>query len=122
MPRILVVDDEPEVRDLLRRFFVRKKYDVLTAESGAECLATLDRDPVDAVLLDVAMPGMSGMEVLSKIHATRPDLPVVMVTGMTDEALAKETLARGAFDYVMKPMNFDYLERTIYIKLAERLL
>lgn len=122
MPRILVVDDEPEVRDLLRRFFTRKKYTVLTAESGAECLATLERDEVDAVLLDVTMPGMSGMEVLARIHATRPDLPVVMVTGMTDEELAKETLAKGAFDYVMKPMNFDYLERTIYIKLAEKLL
>jgi DNA-binding NtrC family response regulator len=122
MPRILVVDDEPEIRDLLRRFFTRKQYTVLTAESGAECLATLDRDEVDAVVLDLAMPGMSGMEVLSEIRAKQPDLPVVMVTGITDEELAKETLRQGAFDYVMKPMNFDYLERTLYIKLAEKLL
>lgn len=122
MPRILVVDDEPEVRNLLARFFGRKNYTVLGAETGAECLAVLERDTVDAVLLDLHMPGMSGLEVLRKIHAMHPDLPVVMITGDTDEELAKATLKEGAFDYVMKPMNFDYLERTIYVKLAEQLL
>ena len=121
MPRILIVDDEQEVRNLLARFFGRKNYTVLAAETGDECLAILERDRVDAVLLDLHMPGMSGLEALRKIHAIHPDLPVVMVTGETDEDLAKATLKEGAFDYVMKPMNFDYLERTIYMKLAEQL-
>ena len=121
MPRILVVDDEPQIRDLLRRFFTKKNYTVVTAETGAECLAILKKEEIDAVLLDFAMPGMTGLEALQKIQALHPGLPVVMVTGETDEDLAKAMLEEGAFDYVMKPMNFDYLERTIYLKLAERL-
>ena len=122
MPRILVVDVEPEIRDLLRRFFTKKNYTVVTAETGAECLAILKKEEIDAVLLDFVMPGVTGLEALQKIQALHPDLPVVMVTSETDEDLAKTTLEQGAFDYVMKPMNFDYLERTIYLKLAERLL
>lgn len=122
MPRILVVDVEPEIRYLLRRFFTKKNYTVVTAETGAECLAILKKEEIDAVLLDFVMPGVTGLEALQKIQALHPDLPVVMVTSETDEDLAKTTLEQGAFDYVMKPMNFDYLERTIYLKLAERLL
>jgi len=121
MPRILVVDDEKEVRTLLSRFFTKKKYQVRTAETAEEAIRILERESMDAVLLDIHLPGMSGLDALSRIRARWPGLPVVMISGQGDEEVAKETLRAGAFDYVVKPLDFDYLERTIYLKLVERL-
>ena len=121
MPRILVVDDEKEVRTLLSRFFTKKKYQVRTAETAEEAIRILESESMDAVLLDIHLPGMSGLEALSRIGARWPGLPVVMISGQGDEEVAKETLRAGAFDYVVKPLDFDYLERTIYLKLVERL-
>jgi len=121
MPRILVVDDEKEVRTLLSRFFTKKKYQVRTAETAEEAIRILESESMDAVLLDIHLPGMSGLDALSRIRARWPGLPVVMISGQGDEEVAKETLRAGAFDYVVKPLDFDYLERTIYLKLVERL-
>ena len=121
MARILIVDDEREVRDVLSQFFTRKNYEILTAESGEEALATLDQEQVDAVLLDIRMEGMDGLETLRRIRRKWHGLPVVMVSGQDDEDLAKETLEEGAFDYVLKPIKLEYLERTLYLKLAEKL-
>ena len=121
MPRILVVDDEKEIRTLLSRFFTKKNYQVRTAVTAEEAIRILETESMDAVLLDIVLPGMSGLEALSRIRTRWPGLPVVMVSGQDDEEVAKETLKAGAFDYVVKPLNFDYLERTIYLKLAERL-
>ena len=121
MPRILVVDDVKEVRTLLSRFFTKKKYQVRTAETAEEAIRILESESMDAVLLDIHLPGMSGLDALSRIRARWPGLPVVMISGQGDEEVAKETLRAGAFDYVVKPLDFDYLERTIYLKLVERL-
>lgn len=121
MPRILVVDDEEEIRTLLSRFFTKKNYKVRTAETAEEAIGVLERERVDAVLLDINLPGTSGLDALRKIRASWPGLPVVMISGQDDEEVAKETLKAGAFDYVVKPLNFDYLERTVYLKLVERL-
>lgn len=121
MPRILVVDDEEDVRAVLSRFFRKKGYDVLDAEDAEEALGVLEKQPIDAVLLDIELPGMSGVEALGRMRASWPDLPVVMISGQHDEEVAKDTLRYGAFDYVVKPFDFDYLERTVYLKLVERL-
>src|SRR3989304_7838076 len=121
MPRILVVDDEKEVRTLLSRFFTKKKYQVRTAETAEEAIRILESESMDAVLLDIHLPGMSGLDALSRIRARWPGLPVVLISGQGDEEVAKETLRAGAFDYVVKPLDFDYLERTIYLKLVGRL-
>jgi len=121
MPRILVVDDEEEIRTLLSRYFSRKNYAVRTAESAEEALGILEKERVDAVLLDIHLPGMSGLDALRRIRTSWPDLPVAMISGQDDEEVAKDSLRYGAFDYVIKPIDFDYLERTVYLKLVERL-
>lgn len=121
MPRILVVDDEEEVRNVLSQFFQKKGYEVLAADSGAEALSTLERRPVDAVLLDIRMPGMDGLATLRRLKASYPAMPVVMVSGETDEEVAKAALKEGAFDYIVKPPDFAYLERTVFLKLFQAL-
>ena len=122
MAQILIVDDEEDTLNVLSRFFTTKKHSVHTTSSGEEAIEIVGRDPVDAVLLDINMPGMDGLTALRRILEIKPDLPVVMVSGEGDEELAKSTLKEGAFDYVVKPPDFGYLERTVYVKLAERML
>ncbi len=111
--RILIVDDEQPVLEVLSEYFAGQGYEVKTAPSGAAALAAVQRARPDLVLLDVRMPGMDGMEVLRRLRAADGNLAVVMVTANEDVALARETLKIGAFDYVAKPFDFQYLDRVV---------
>ncbi len=105
--RLLVVDDDEMNRDMLSRRLRRLGYDVDTAASGAEALALLKAAPVDLVLLDGQMPGMSGLDVLRHIRSTSPiaRTPVIMVTAKTQSADVVEALEAGANDYITKPID-----------------
>jgi DNA-binding response OmpR family regulator len=118
--RILIVDDEPSVREVLSEYFVDQGYDVATASGGAEALTMVEQRPPDLVLLDVRMTGIDGVETLRRIRAIAPKLSVIMVTANEDVGLARETLELGALDYVAKPFDFAYLERAILAGLARR--
>ncbi|MGH7543611.1 MAG: response regulator, partial [Gemmatimonadota bacterium] len=111
--RILIVDDEEPVLDILSEYFAGQGYAVRTAASGAEAIAAVGRERPDLVLLDVRMPDMDGVEVLRRLRAADGDLAVIMVTANEDLGLARETLKIGAFDYVAKPFDFRYLDRTV---------
>lgn len=111
--RILVVDDEAPVREVLSEYFTSHGYTVDGASSGDEALATIRHDRPDLVLLDIRMPGIDGVEVLGRIRKLDGALAVIMVTANEDVALARETLKLGAFDYVAKPFDYDYLDRTV---------
>jgi two-component system, response regulator, stage 0 sporulation protein F len=116
--RILVVDDEAPVREVLTEYFTTEGYAVEGAGSGAEALTVVRGGRADLVLLDVRMPGLDGVQVLRKIREINEDVPVIMVTANEDVGLAKETLRLGAFDYVAKPFDFDYLDRAVAAGLA----
>jgi two-component system response regulator (stage 0 sporulation protein F) len=118
--RILIVDDEQSVREVLSEYFVDQGYDVETASGGDEALAVVQQGPPDLVLLDVRMTGIDGVETLRRIRTIAPDLSVIMVTANEDVGLARETLKLGALDYVAKPFDFVYLERAILAGLAQR--
>ncbi|HEY82459.1 MAG TPA: response regulator [Dehalococcoidia bacterium] len=105
--RILVVDDEEGVRNLLQRILQERGYDVLTAADGEEALYVVSQGEADVVLLDIKMPGMSGLEVLDELAAQYPDTCVVMVTAVADTETAVSALKRGAYDYITKPFNRD---------------
>ncbi|HKQ64669.1 MAG TPA: response regulator [Methylomirabilota bacterium] len=116
--RILVVDDEAPVREVLTEYFSTEGYAVEAAGNGLEALSAVRGGRADLVLLDVRMPGLDGVQVLRKIRELGTDVPVIMVTANEDVALAKETLKLGAFDYVAKPFDFDYLDRAVAAGLA----
>jgi DNA-binding NtrC family response regulator len=116
--KILIVDDDPEVRTATRDFLAGKGYEVVVAEGGREALRLLAASPVDVVLLDVAMPDMDGMETLKRLVAEHPDMPVIMVTANADIEITSKVLQLGAADYVPKPFDLDYLDQAISIQLS----
>ncbi|MDA1185964.1 MAG: EAL domain-containing protein [Acidobacteria bacterium] len=105
---LLVVDDIDDNRDLLSRRLMRRGYQVVTASGGQEALHLLAHARVDLVLLDIAMPGMSGYDVLTALRADPKTaaVPVIMVTAAQDNDSLVEALGKGANDYITKPINF----------------
>jgi CheY-like chemotaxis protein len=111
--RILVIDDDPAVSELLGEFLSLHGADTFPVTNAVDALRLLGHGAPDAIFLDVEMPGLSGLDALPAIRALAPDAKVVMVSGIHDEAVAKQTLARGAFDYIVKPLDLIYLARTL---------
>jgi two-component system nitrogen regulation response regulator NtrX len=107
--RILVVDDEPAIRDALRMILEYDGYDVLLAGSGPEGLSMAERDSPDLVFLDIKMPGLDGLEVLGRLRALNEALPVVMVSAHGTTATALEAGRLGAFRFIEKPLSKDYV-------------
>ena len=116
--KILVVDDEPEVRQLMEHFLTERGYEVRIAENGRLALAALDTFMADVVLLDMHMPEMDGLETLKRLTVRSPSLPVIMVTVNDDVETTTHLLQMGAADYVPKPFNLEYLEQAINIQLS----
>jgi two-component system response regulator AtoC len=104
--KLLVVDDEPAIRSVLRSLLEGAHYRVLEAASGEEALEHLDEDP-DLVLLDYRLPDLDGFEVLRRVHETSPQLPVVMMTGHASIDHAVSALRAGAVHYARKPLEAD---------------
>ena len=111
--RILVVDDEPQVAQMLRDVLTQFGYVVKTALRGAEALAIVPVFQPDVILLDLQMPEMTGVEVLDHLRRDHPPVPVIIVTANTDAEVARGTLIRGAFDYVRKPFHLELLARVV---------
>ena len=111
--KVLVVNDELEVRQVLHEFLSSRGYDVTTACGGAEAVVIVGTIKPDLVLLDVAMPDMDGVETLKRIVAIEPALAVIMVTANADIGVTSKLLALGAVDYVPKPFDLDYLDQAV---------
>jgi len=116
--KVLVVDDEPEVRQLLHEFLSGRGYEVAMADGGAAALEVGERDSPDVVLLDVAMPGMDGVETLKRIMALKRSVSVIMVTANADIAVTSKLLAIGAVDYIPKPFDLEYLDQAVSAQVA----
>lgn len=114
MNTILVVDDEKSLRYSLKRMF-EKEYRVLVADDGNAALETFKspENNIDAVFLDVRMPGLGGIEVLRKIKEISRNTPVVVMTAFGDSDTAIEAMKEGAFDYVLKPFEYDQIKEII---------
>lgn len=109
--RILIVDDDSDIRYLLRTLLGSRRYTVLEAESGPEALEKLNSEPVDLVLLDLNIPGLTGYDVLRQIKATERirDVPVIFLSARTSAEDKVQGLELGAVDYVSKPFNIQEL-------------
>jgi len=107
--RIMIVDDEQPIRESLQGLFEDEGYLVVCAASGEEAMARLRKQSVDCVLLDIWMPGIDGLETLSRMLQQDADLPVIMMSGHATIDTAVKATRKGAFDFVEKPLSFDRL-------------
>jgi len=107
--RVLLVDDEPDFMEPLTNRLSLRKLKVFNATNGADALKLLDQELVDVVVLDVKMPGMSGLDVIRHIKKTHPLVEVIMLTGHANLEVSIEGMELGAFDYLLKPAVIDEL-------------
>ena len=115
--RVLVVDDEPELRAVLAEYLQGKGFEVLQAGGGEEALRRFPEFRPHIVLLDIMMPGLSGVETLRRIKTLQPGTAVIMVSAIEDQEAARQTLVLGAADYVAKPVDFQYLDSVLQVHL-----
>ena len=118
--RVLVVDDERSMRELLAIVLQREGYAVLTAENGQTAIATLEREPVDLLICDIKMPDMNGVEVLRAAKRIDHDMVAMMVTAFASTQTAVEAMRLGACDYLSKPFDVDELRMKVREKLESR--
>lgn len=107
--KLMLVDDEERFLATTKKLLEKKGFNVVTAASGQEALNQLAEKKIHAVVLDVKMPGMDGIETLNKIKTRFPMVEVIMLTGHATVDTAVEGLKSGAIDYLMKPADIDHL-------------
>lgn len=119
--KLLIVDDEADVREFAANFFRKRKIDCVIASSGLEAIAAFEKDKPDLVLMDIKMDGMDGMEALKRIKDKTPLAKVIMVTGKKpeDEDCFEKCRQLGAVNYIHKPLELDELERIVLTELQK---
>ncbi|MCP2518942.1 sigma-54 dependent transcriptional regulator [Candidatus Aminicenantes bacterium AC-708-M15] len=122
MNKILIVDDEKSILDLLSMVFKKEGYNVYTALSSQRALELLDERDIDLVITDIKMPGMSGLSLLTHIKENYPDVPVIMITAYGSTREAVQALKAGALDYITKPFDIDELKIVVRNALHKRQL
>ncbi|MBD3336302.1 MAG: response regulator, partial [Candidatus Eisenbacteria bacterium] len=120
--RVLVVDDETELLDVLRDFFQITDYGLTLCSTGEEAIAKLGEESFDVVLTDINLPGVDGLEVLRVTKEIDPEAPVILITGNASVSNAVEALRKGAFDYITKPFDLFDLEKILERALERRRL
>ena len=118
--KILVVDDEAVIRDVVKRILERSSMDVATSSGGRAALAMMQETDFDLVVTDLKMPGMNGIEVLKAIKVLQPEVPVIIITGYSTVDTAVEAMKNGAFDYIAKPFTPDQITEKVNKALAQK--
>ncbi len=113
MAKILIVDDEPSIRRILREILEFEKYVIEEAADGLECVTKVQREKFDAIILDIKMPKMDGLEALDRLQILSPETPVVMISGHATIDIAVEAVRKGAFDFIQKPPDMNRILITV---------
>ncbi len=116
--RVLVVDDDPEFVEMLRDFLSAKGYEVSTACDGLEALQKVKEERPHLILLDILMPKLDGLEVLEQLRQIDQEVGVIMITAVNEEETGRKAMELGAFDYIVKPLDLPYLERSLWYKIT----
>ena len=120
--RILIVDDEEVLRDVLDVVLRREGYDTVMASSGEEALSLLDTEAIDLVIADVMLPGISGLDAMRAIRISSPEIPVIVITAFSSIDGAIQAMKNGAFHYIPKPFKNDEVVMTVRKALEQRRL
>jgi DNA-binding NtrC family response regulator len=112
MPTILIVDDDAAIRGMLYDL-LSEKYECNTASMAEEALQYLEVEKYDAIVTDLAMPGLTGIELLKRVQQTDLETPVILISGKGSEHDPEDLIELGAFAYVTKPFNLDEIEEVV---------
>lgn len=113
VPHILVLDDEPEIRQMISLCLEKDNFRITGAENVAEACNMMVLERFDAVISDIMMPGDDGIVFLGRVHDSWPDIPVILITGHAQLHMAVNAIKNGAFDFIYKPFDFDYLRKIV---------
>ncbi len=108
-PRVLIVDDEEDFSAALAKRLQRRRLEVSIADGANNALEFLKSAEFQVIILDLSMPGLDGISLLTRIKALDPKVEVIILTGRTDLKYVERAMALGAYDYILKPPNFDEL-------------
>lgn len=120
--KILLVDDETDFLEIMSKFLNRRKLPFEVAESCIKALDWISKDSFDVVVMDVKMPGLDGLDCMVEMKKIRPELEFIILTGHSSLSSGLEGIKRGAFDYCLKPVNFEEILEMILLarrKIAE---
>jgi len=118
--KILVIDDDLEILELLSSFFESLGHEIKTAADSIEGLKLITTEIFDLLLLDIKLPEKDGIEVLKETKNIDPQLPVVMITGYKEAEKVIEAFRYGAMDCLLKPFNFEYIKNNVLPQITER--
>jgi DNA-binding response OmpR family regulator len=119
MKKILVVDDERPIREMLKKFLIKKGYEVFDADNGEDAIKILKEQSPYIVLLDIRMPKESGIDILKKMKEANKEVGVIMITAVAETPVAERCIELGAFDYITKPISLEYLEECLLAKMLD---
>ncbi len=120
MSKLLIVDDEIDIREFAKSYFKKRNIEVFTASGGAEALEIILMEKPDLVLLDVRMEQMTGVEVLKELRKKDQSTKIIMVSGVEDEETIKETKALGVVGFIHKPLVLEELEQIVLSELNKK--
>jgi DNA-binding NtrC family response regulator len=113
MSKVLIIDDERPIRNSLREILEYEKLKIEEATNAIEALEILEKSNFDLILCDIKMPGMDGIELLTKIQEDKPEIPVIMISGHGNVETAVDALKKGAYDFIEKPIDLNRLLVTV---------
>lgn len=119
MAVILIVDDDENIRDALYELF-ESEHRCHLAETAEQAIKWLETETYDLALTDISMPGLSGVELLAVLRQHQPSMPVIVISGLSDQEHAQGLIKMGAFAYLVKPFRLDVVEETVQRALEER--
>ncbi|MDP8230199.1 MAG: response regulator [Candidatus Gorgyraea atricola] len=122
MVKLLIVDDDLPTSDYLQNFFSKRDYEVFVANEGKSALAIVKEKRPSIVLLDIRMPGPSGIKVLQQIKEIDKNIKVIMMTGVDEKVVMDLAKESGAADYITKPFSLENLENNVIPKILKQLL
>lgn len=122
MVKLLIVDDDLPTCDFLERYLGKRDYKVFIANDGETALSIVKEKQPNIVLLDIRIPGTSGITILKQIKEVDKDAKVIMMTAVKEEAMVELAMECGASDYITKPFSLEHLEKDVMPKILKQLL
>ena len=118
--RILITEDDEEMRSLLKDFFEEEGFEADSVSNGADALQKLAKDRFDLIITDIRMPGLTGLDILPGIKKLQPETPIIVITAFGNDEVHRRSIERGATSYIEKPIHFGKLRTLVHEMVSSK--